>query len=79
MSEVEGKILTCDVCGESVFLECTGHREADGGYTRYRTYEEHPEGWNGTKAYGIGTTCPSCSARINDAIAKAIREIKEGL
>ena len=69
MSKTEGEILTCDICGESVFLGYTGDKEADGGYTRWR--------WNSAKVLGIGIgdTCPACSERINEAISAAIAEL----
>ena len=75
MSKVEGEILTCDICGESVFLAYTGHGETDGGFTRWREYEKPPEGWNAVRAYGVGNTCPRCSEYINEAISKAIAEL----
>lgn len=79
MSKTEGEILTCDICGESVFLGYTGDKEADGGYTRWRwrEYEKPPEGWNSAKVLGIGIgdTCPACSERINEAISAAIAEL----
>ena len=28
-----GKMIVCDRCGNSVFLECIGEGENDGGYT----------------------------------------------
>lgn len=77
MSKTEGEVLTCDVCGESVFLEYTGDKEADGGYTRWREYQKPPEGWNSARVYGIGDICPLCSKRINGAIKAAITCVRD--
>lgn len=74
MSEVEGKLLTCDVCGKTVFLKYVGDGETDGGFTRWRKYEDKPEGWS--VSYGFGTLCPSCAKRIRTAIDNAVSEIR---
>ena len=31
MSELTGKLIVCDRCGNSYFLKCIGEGEADGG------------------------------------------------
>lgn len=77
MSEVEGKVLTCDVCGESVFLKYVMERKADGGYTSWREYEKPPAGWNTSDARTVRHTCPACSKHINAAIEAAIQSIQE--
>ena len=45
MSERKGKLLECDRCGKSTFLNLTGEGEADGGFTRWDKFERMPEGW----------------------------------
>lgn len=76
MSEVEGKLLTCDVCGETVFLKYVGDGESDGGFTRRRKYEDRPEGWGMFDVYGM--LCPSCSDAIWSAVRAKVSEIREG-
>lgn len=78
MSQVEGKTLTCDLCGSSVFLKFTGHGEVDGGYSRWREYEKPPEGWNTAMVSKIGDLCPTCSRRINEVVEAEIRELSGG-
>lgn len=56
-----GQLRTCDRCGASVFLKCTGEGEADGGYTRWNKFED-AEGWSVEMA--IGDLCPSCTAEL---------------
>lgn len=74
MSEVEGKLLVCDVCGKTVFLKYVGDGERDGGFTRWRKYEDKPEGWG--VWYGLGTLCPSCNERIKIAVRGTVSEIR---
>lgn len=74
MSEVEGKLLCCDVCGKTVFLKYVGDGESDGGFTRWRKYEDKPKGWG--VSYGLGMLCPSCSERIKVSIENAMSEIR---
>lgn len=59
MSELRGKLVTCDRCSKNIFLKCIGEGEADGGYTRWNKFEEAPDGW---KYYcDIGKLCPECN------------------
>lgn len=74
MSEVEGKLVGCDVCGETVFLKHVGDGEGDGGFTRWRKYEKMPDGWG--RSFGFGMLCPSCSKRIKTAIDSTVSEIR---
>lgn len=59
MSSVNGQLVTCDRCGEQVFLKSVGEGIADGGYTRWNKFEPMPEGWG--NEYKIGTLCPTCN------------------
>ena len=76
MAEVEGKLVFCEVCGQSVFLKCVGEEWADGGYTKWRKYEEMPEGWNNRLLWDPRLLCPSCAERIGAAIDATIQEIR---
>lgn len=46
MASVNGQLVTCDRCGASIFLKCTGEGERDGGFTRWNKFEPPPEGWS---------------------------------
>lgn len=58
MSSVNGRLLTCDRCGEQIFLKCTGEGETDGGFTRWNNFETPPEGWDWVN--DVGSVCPRC-------------------
>lgn len=75
MSEVNGKLGTCDRCGKSIFLKCTGEKELDGGYTRYNTFESYPDGWE--HHYEVGRLCPTCNAEWNNVVVTFKRYVKE--
>ncbi|MBR3226365.1 MAG: hypothetical protein IKF78_13680 [Atopobiaceae bacterium] len=78
MAETEGKLLTCDLCGKTVFLKYVGDSEADGGFTRVRRYEDRPDGWQTWHATDVihSTLCPSCNERMQDALLACINGIK---
>lgn len=66
MASKLGKLLTCDRCGKTVFLECTGEGETDGGYTRWNKFEAAPNGW---KCHAeVGNLCPECNSSYKDLI-----------
>lgn len=77
MSEVEGKLVTCDVCGSEAFVRFTGTKEADGGYGKWRGYEPLPNGWNAVHVNGMRSVCPTCSVRIKRAIDTEIEAIRK--
>ena len=63
MSTREGKLITCERCGKQLFLERTGIKDMDGGYSSYETYQDKPEGWESvSKPGGKGymEVCPGC-------------------
>lgn len=69
MSEQRGKLITCDRCGERIFIKelDVNEKETDGGFTRWNEYkyEDLPEGW-GSVSFGKGWNsysmlCPGCS------------------
>lgn len=66
MSEVNGKLVTCDRCGKSIFIKCTGEKELDGGYTRYNTFESLPEGWDWHTE--VNRLCPTCNEEWNKLV-----------
>ena len=70
MAEVNGKLVTCDRCGAQVFLKCTDENERDGGYTRWNTFEDFPEGWNYHSS--VGRLCPDCNRKYEDMISEFI-------
>lgn len=78
MAETEGKLLTCDVCGRTVFLKYVKTEEYDGGFTKVCRYEDKPDGWGSMLLWKYRTLCPSCVERIGAAIDAAISEIKGG-
>ena len=66
MSEQRGKLVTCDRCGESIFVKelVATERETDSGFFRWNEYkyEDLPEGWS-TVYFGefvFYTLCPIC-------------------
>lgn len=78
MTAIEGKMLTCDVCGKSLFLKFVGKREADGGYTKWREYE-NADGWTSVRVgkISLGNVCPKCDELLQNALLKCIDEIAE--
>lgn len=79
MAETEGKLLTCDLCGATVFLKYIETKDYDGGFTRLRTFEKKPAGWTFIHAFKYNVQlCPSCAKRIEAAIESVVSEIREG-
>lgn len=71
MSAIEGKTLTCDFCGSSVFLKYVN----DG----IRKYDDPPEGWG---CWHVGnvihvTLCPTCNERMQNALLECANGIRE--
>lgn len=76
MSEIEGKVRVCDVCGDEVFLKYLGTDEYDGGFTKVRKHET-ADGWHNIRAFGVnGDVCPSCYNYLSDVVAEAVRDLK---
>lgn len=77
MTAIEGKMLTCDVCGKSIFLRFIGEREADGGYTKWREYE-NADGWTSIHVgeISLGNVCPKCGELLQNAMTEIINEIR---
>ena len=73
MAKVNGQIVSCDRCDAKIFLKCTGEGSADGGFTRWNTFEKMPDGWdlvavpkyvgwtgNGNAYNNYMQVCPTC-------------------
>lgn len=75
MSEVNGKLQSCDRCGETVFLKVIGEGEADGGFTRWNKFEEAPEGWE--RRFEVGLLCPKCSEEYKKLLERFMNLIEE--
>lgn len=72
MSVVNGKLITCDRCKNTIFCKCTGEGERDGGYTRWNKFEEAPD-WS--CQYEIGNLCPACTQEYNNMITDFKNEL----
>lgn len=75
MSQVNGQLSTCERCGAQVFRRCSGEGEADGGYTRWNTFEPYPEGWGLVDvpksveiAHNCIRVCPDCQVVWDNAV-----------
>ena len=66
MSEQIGKRLTCDRCGETIFLKWEGMSEFDGGYSKIQHFEKVPEGWG--SVIDLGLLCPRCYVEYGNLI-----------
>ena len=56
--EKRGLLVTCDRCGESIFLEYKDTAAFDGGYTKVDKFEKRPDRWTNHEGK---TLCPSCT------------------
>lgn len=65
MSRRDGRIYTCDRCGEQVFLRLIGKETLDGGFTSYNQFEKLPDGWTFESRWDL---CPECSRQYQQAI-----------
>ena len=69
MSEVKGKMITCERCGRQIFLKFIEKRTTDGGFgDTYEVYEEKPDSWMWNSQ--IGNLCPHCSGLFRVFIHK---------
>lgn len=77
MAQKNGRLYICDRCGETTFCECNGEGERDGGYTRWNTFEEPPEGWGTTRdCEKVFNICPSCNEIYRNMIKTFERYVK---
>lgn len=58
MAKVNGRLITCDRCGKSIFVKAIRDEERDGGFTRWTVFED-AEGWG--YEHFIGNLCPECT------------------
>jgi hypothetical protein len=75
MSEVRGKLLTCDRCGATCFLKTIGDGVTDGGYTKWNKFEDTPEGWRCIDR-NVGQLCPKCNAEYEELITRFMEKEK---
>lgn len=79
MAETEGKMLTCDLCGATVFLKYVEAKDYDGGFTHVRTFEKKPDGWQTWHVSNVvnSTLCLSCNERMQEALLACVNGIRE--
>ena len=75
MAEVNGKLVSCDRCNETVFLKCTGEGERDGGFTRWNNFEPIPSGWG--NHFEVGLLCPKCNGEYRHLINSFMGTVEE--
>lgn len=85
MAEVNGKLITCDRCGTTIFLKCIGEGERDGGYTRWNKFEPIPDGWDKLEVPSTNNShptymqlCPSCSDLWREVLRTQFLKESEG-
>lgn len=72
MAKEIGMLVTCDRCGQTIFLKHIGTEDLDGGYTKYNKFESLPDTW--LYETPIGHLCESCAY----VFRKWITEFKDG-
>lgn len=75
MAEHLGKLVECDRCGKTCFLNYTGTEAFDGGYTKVDLFEKKPDGWG--RHSDTGTLCDECEARYWSFIKRFMTKEKE--
>lgn len=71
MSEIKGKLVTCDRCHHTIFLKYLRRNELDGGFSPgYDKYEDLPDEWG--YECKIGHLCPRCNNEFKDIIGKFV-------
>ena len=68
MAKVNGRIYSCDRCGNKIFVKAISEKETDGGFTRYNTFEDMPDGWGYDCRAGMDL-CPKCKKELDSIIA----------
>lgn len=72
MPSVKGKQITCDRCGESIFLKFLSCETSDGGYGyTYDKYEDEPKGWLYETQFGY--LCPKCALEFKTFVTKFMK------
>lgn len=67
MAKVNGRIYSCDRCGDKIFVKAISEKEMDGGFTRYNTFEDMPDGWGYDCRVGMDL-CPECKKELDSII-----------
>lgn len=83
MSQVEGRLTTCTICGKTIFSELIdGYTFQNGGYcSRNDMFQDLPKGWVHTETliFGeslpVGDLCPYCRQRLVEALKREINAI----
>ena len=81
MSDIKGKLITCNRCGETVFVKLIGKDYFDGGYSSRDKFEEPPEGWQTWICIEQYTClCPECYKEWQEVRKKFFAKLmKEGV
>ena len=58
MARANGRLITCDRCGKTTFVQVICEKERDGGFTRWNVFED-AKGWDYESF--IGDLCPECA------------------
>lgn len=61
MSEVVGKMIICDRCGDTTFVKYLDTKALDGGFTRFDKFEKVSDGWHFSTELGK-MLCPECNS-----------------
>lgn len=65
MGYCNGRLYSCDRCGETVFCPCTGEEET--GFARWNTFVPLLSGW---AEHPIGLLCPECNGVYGEWIER---------
>lgn len=66
MSETIGKLIECDRCGKTHFLEYLGTKEPDKGFTKVSKFEQKPKTWN--YHTDVGLLCDECEKAYQELL-----------
>lgn len=55
----DGKLVTCDRCGEAIFLTKLDDKVLDGGYTRIQQHTDIPQSWGMVERKNVCSKCNS--------------------
>lgn len=67
MSELVGKLITCDRCGATAFLRYLSSESRSGGFDKLDYFEKIPNGWQ--NHYGIGLLCSDCNSEYKRLVS----------
>ena len=66
MSETIGKLIECDRCGKTHFLEYLGTKMFDGGPTKASKFEQKPKTWSHHADTGL--LCDECEKAYQELL-----------